>query len=95
MEFFGKKDIAERVGERCGLSKVQATEVTDAVFNAFKEFLVDDSKDGVDICRMFKFTVTDVPEKTARNPRSGESVVVPAHNVIRVKVSKGLKDLVR
>ena len=41
------------------------------------------------------FEGKDVAERTGRNPKTGESVVVPAHKAVTVKLSKHFKDAIR
>lgn len=41
------------------------------------------------------FEGKDVAERKGRNPRTGESVVIPAHKAVTVKLSKRFKDTVR
>ena len=66
---------------------------TDAYMNAFKEAVLAAMADGDEVAwpGLVKFTVLDVAPHTARNPRSGETIDVPAKKKVRVKALGELK----
>jgi nucleoid DNA-binding protein len=35
------------------------------------------------------------PESTGRNPQTGDEIIIPAHNVVKFKVSETLKNAVK
>lgn len=51
--------------------------------------------DAVKFPEFVTFTSQEVAARTARNPRTGESVDVPAHNRVKVKISKVFKEKVQ
>ena len=76
-------------------SKVKAKEVVDTVLESMKDLILDETHDGLDIYGFTKWEVKEVEEKICRNPKDGSDVVVPAHNQIKAKISKSVKDAVR
>ena len=52
------------------------------------------SGDGVRLMGLGTFTVEDKPAHVARNPRTGETINVPAKKAPKFKISASLKDAV-
>lgn len=88
-----KKDIISRIAEITGSSKAHASDM----YNAFQQAVQESQTDGenVELVGFVNFVVDDVPDAIKRNPKTGESVEVPAHKKVKVKVSNTLKDIVR
>jgi DNA-binding protein HU-beta len=65
-------------------------------FEAFVEGIARQLVSGntVDLAGFGKFEVSDLAARTARNPRTGEAVAVPASKAIRFKSAKAIKDRV-
>jgi DNA-binding protein HU-beta len=87
-----KASLVEMVHEKLGGTKVQAEEVVNGIFDA----IVDSMKAGndVSIAGFGIFSVKRQAARTARNPRTGEAVQVPAKNAPKFKAAKALKDAV-
>ena len=88
-----KQSIVEAVHAKLGGTKVQAEQVVDTVI----ETIVGSLKKGddVSIAGLGIFAVKTRAARTARNPRTGESVQVPAMKVPKFRASKALKDPVK
>ncbi|OHA23192.1 MAG: DNA-binding protein HU [Candidatus Taylorbacteria bacterium RIFCSPLOWO2_02_FULL_43_11] len=88
-----KQSIVEAVHAKLGGTKVQAEQVVDTVI----ETIVGSLKKGddVSIAGLGIFAVKTRAARTARNPRTGESVQVPAMKVPKFRASKALKDAVK
>jgi DNA-binding protein HU-beta len=88
-----KAQLVEKVNEVTGGTKVQAEEVVDTVFNS----IVDTIKGGdeVSIAGFGIFSAKERAARTARNPRTGEPIQVPAMRVPKFRAAKALKDAVR
>lgn len=58
--------------------------------DAFKTVVVNELSQGgsVELQGFVAFTTSEVAERTARNPKTEEPVVVPAHTKARAKLSK-------
>lgn len=87
-----KTDLIAKVAELAGLSKSDADKATDAVFNAITGAL----KEGNDV-RLIgfgSFSVTARPAREGKNPRTGETIAIPAAKAPKFAAGKVLKDAV-
>uniref|UniRef100_UPI0040270076 HU family DNA-binding protein n=1 Tax=Prevotella sp. TaxID=59823 RepID=UPI0040270076 len=80
-EVMAKKDIKLTVAE----SNLCVT----TVFQAVKNALVNAGEVRIDGFGTFKSV--DKPERTGRNPRTGESITIAAHKDVVFKAAKALK----
>ena len=85
-----KRDVVDAVASRLGRPKTEVAPAVDAVFTVITEALVNGEK--VAISGFGNFDPRSVAERTARNPRTGESVVVPAHIAAKFKASRNLRE---
>ncbi len=87
-----KQDLSNIVLDIVGGTKVQSDEVIKALFDAMAGEM---AKGGtVDIAGFGKFQGVMRDARTARNPRTGETVQVAAKRVPKFKAGKALKDTV-
>lgn len=88
-----KQSIVEVVHAKLGGTKVQAEQVVDTVIDT----IVGSLKKGeeVSISGLGIFSVKARAARTARNPRTGEAVNVPAMKVPKFRAAKALKDAVK
>ena len=93
-----KADLAQKLWElhsKKGMevSKKHAEEVVDFVFDT----ITDSMKRGdeVSIAGFGSFVVKNRKARTARNPKTGAAVQVPATKVPKFKAGKGLKEAVK
>ena len=71
--------MAERIGE----TKKRTAEVFDAVLDLVVE---ESKKDGINVVDYFKTTVKELPARTARNPKTGETIDVAEKKVVKIKL---------
>ena len=88
-----KQAIAEAVHVVLGGTKVQAEQVVDVVVDS----IVGTLKKGgeVSIAGLGIFSVKQRAARQARNPRTGETLQVPAMKVPKFRAAKALKDAVK
>jgi DNA-binding protein HU-beta len=72
----GKSELQQSVAEKAGLNKAQAGRAVDAVLDAITEAL--SSGEEVRLTGFGNFRVTQTAARTGRNPRTGESLNIPA-----------------
>ena len=84
-----KSDLANRIADQLGTSRAAADRYLSAVLNAIEHAV--EHEGGVAIPRFGTFALKTRPERTARNPRTGESVTVKASSSWHFKPSKTLK----
>ncbi len=88
-----KQGIVEVIHVKLGGTKVQAEEVVDAVL----ESIVGSLRKGeeVSIAGLGIFSVKTRAARQARNPRTGETLQVPAMKVPKFRAAKALKEAVK
>ncbi len=87
-----KADIVEDVAQKTGLTKKEVGETVDLFLLKVADLLADGNH--LEIRGFGTFKVKERKARMARNPRTGETVPVPARRVPVFKVSKMLKDKV-
>jgi DNA-binding protein HU-beta len=85
-----KNELIEAVAERTGLAKSDAARAVEAVLGAVTEAL--QRGDTVALSGFGSFVSKERAARTGRNPRTGESIAIPASRVPTFKAGKGLKD---
>lgn len=79
------KNIVEAVASTHGLSKAKTRRIFDQIFALIKENITDTSFK-VPSFGTFKKVYRNA--RVGRNPRTGESIDIPARTVVRFKASK-------
>ena len=87
-----KGKLADGLVARTGTSKAAALEAVDAVFAEIGEALA--RGDEVRILGFGAFVTRSRPARSARNPRTGETIEIAASTVPAFKAGKSLKDTV-
>jgi DNA-binding protein HU-beta len=87
-----KNDLISSVAADSGLSKADATKAVDAVFDSIEKSLKSGNE--VRLVGFGTFSVADRKASTGRNPRTGETIQIPASKQPKFKAGKGLKDAV-
>lgn len=88
-----KAAIVDAVHGVLGGTKVSAEQAVETVFDSIVKSLK--KGDEVSVAGFGTFVVKKRAARTARNPRTGEAVNVPAMNVPKFRAGKGLKDAVK
>lgn len=88
-----KADIINKVHEDLGITKADAERAVETIIGS----IVDTLKSGneVSIAGLGIFSAKMRNARTARNPRTGESIEVPAMRVPKFRAAKALKDAVK
>jgi len=87
-----KNELIAQVAETAELSKVDAARAVDAVFDSIAAVLK--GGDEVRLVGFGTFLVTERAASEGRNPRTGETIKIPASKQPKFKPGKGLKDAV-
>jgi len=88
-----KADLVNAVHGKLNGTKVQAEEVVETIINEVVGALK--KGDEVSIAGLGIFSTKQRATRTARNPRTGEAVSVPAMRVPKFRAAKALKDAVK
>ena len=84
-----KKEMVELLAERAEVSKSEAGRMFDETFKLLAEEI---AKGGVRVDGFGSFKVNNRAARTAKNPRTGEVVNVPAKKVVAFKAAAPLKE---
>ena len=85
-----KTDLVNVIAEKAGLTKADASRALEAMIDGITAGLKKEGK--VTITGFATFTSKKKAATTARNPRTGEVVKVPAKNAVTNKAGSKLKD---
>jgi len=85
-----KTDLVNFIAEETGLTKADATRALDAMMKGITKGLKESGK--VTLTGFATFAAKNKPASTARNPRTGEVVPVPARVAVAVKAGYKLKE---
>lgn len=88
-----KQDLVDAVSRETGLTKKDASNAVDAVFNSVESYLKKGEK--VQLIGFGNFEVRSRAARTGRNPRTGEAIKIAASKVPAFKAGKALKDSVK
>ena len=88
-----KADLASAIHAKIGGTKVQAEEVVELMIDSITSTLKKGGE--VSLAGLGIFSAKTRAARTARNPRTGEAVQVPAMKVPKFRAAKALKDAVR
>ena len=87
-----KTELVSLVAQNAQISKDAASEAVDATFDGIASALR--SGDTVRIVGFGNFQVAQRKASTGRNPRTGETIKIPASKAPKFRAGKGLKDAV-
>ena len=87
-----KDDLISKVASSVGLSKTEAAKTVDAVFSNISGSLKNGNE--VRLVGFGTFLVSNRAATTGRNPRTGESIQIPAKKVPKFRAGKVLKSTV-
>jgi len=88
-----KADLASKVHDLIGGTKTQSEQVVETILDTIVGALK--SGDEVSISGLGIFSTKMRPARMGRNPRTGESIQVPAMRVPKFRPAKALKDAVK
>jgi len=84
-----KADIIEKVYQKIGFSKKEASELVEMVFDQLKVVLCNGDK--VKISGFGNFIVRGKKERVGRNPQTGDQIKISARRVLTFRPSQVLK----
>lgn len=87
-----KADIAERIQAQTSFTKKESTELLEAVFSIMKKTL--EASETLKISGFGSFVVKQKKDRRGRNPQTGESITIEAHQVLSFKPSTLLRQAI-
>lgn len=88
-----KKDLVAEYAQAEGITKVEAEKRIDAVTGLIVDNLVNGNN--VKVANFFNFFVRERAEKEAKNPQTGDPMVIPATKTIVAKMTKPVKERIQ
>lgn len=87
-----KKEIVKTISEEIGLTQLKTKEIVQKTFDAIVDALVTEGR--IELRNFGVFEVKPRAARKARNPRTGEKVLVPAKYVVTFKPGKEMEEKV-
>jgi DNA-binding protein HU-beta len=87
-----KSELIDKVAATAELNKASATRAVEAMLDGIADALKSGLQ--VTLSGFGTFSVTQRSARTGRNPRTGETLTIPASKNPKFKAGKGLKDAV-
>lgn len=88
-----RREIVKKVTEKTGLSQLQAKVAVQETLSAMIDHLVKDGR--LELRNFGVFEIHTRKERIARNPRTGEKVMVPERKVVTFKPGKLMGERIR
>ncbi len=88
-----KKEIVKTISEEIGLTQLKTKEIVQKTFDAIVETLVSEGR--IELRNFGVFEVKKRAARKARNPRTGDKVLVPEKYVVTFKPGKEMEARVR
>ena len=85
-----KTDLVNYIAEETGLTKADASRALEAMICGVTKGLKEDGK--VTVTGFATFSAKHKEASTARNPKTGETVTVPAKMAVTIKAGSKLKE---
>lgn len=88
-----KKEIVKTISDEIGLTQLKTKEIVQKTFDAIVETLVEERR--IELRNFGVFEVKKRAPRKARNPRTGEKVLVKEKFVVTFKPGKEMEEKVR
>lgn len=85
-----KRDMVEKIAEQVGVTGLQARQIVQATLDSMIEALVLNGR--IELRNFGVFTVKVSAARKARNPRTGETVMLGERRTVRFKPGKIMMD---
>ncbi len=85
-----KGELIEKVAKDCNMSKAAADQALNSVLEAITGAVAEGDK--VTLIGFGTFSITKRAAREGRNPQTGQTMQIPAKNVIKFKAGKKLVD---
>jgi integration host factor subunit alpha len=87
-----KADLVEEIFEKIGLSKKEAQEIIEILFDTMKQAFIEG--ESIKLSGFGTFNVRQKMSRRGRNPKTGEDLEITPRRVITFRTSNQLKALV-
>lgn len=87
-----KDNLIKAISDETKLAKKEASQALDAIFQVIEQVL--SQGEDISLVGFGVFKVSKREERTGRNPRTGDSITIPATKVVKFSAGKALKEAV-
>ena len=87
-----KNQLIEQIAAKADLNKMQANAALEAFISAIGDALKEGDK--ISLVGFGTFSVNERQARVGRNPKTGETLQIPAKNVVKFKAGKILEEVV-
>lgn len=84
-----KKDIVKIISERFDIPHLRAKQLVQYTFDAIIDTLVNEQR--LEVRNFGVFQIKKRESRKARNPKTGEQVIIPTRNVVTFKAGKEME----
>jgi nucleoid DNA-binding protein len=91
--FMTNKEIVRSISDELGLPQLQVKQIVQKMFSALIETLAEDGR--VELRNFGVFEVKVRAARSARNPKTGEQMPIPARSVVTFKPGKEMEEQVQ
>ena len=88
-----KKEIVKDISDKTGLTQLKTKDIVQKTFDAITEALLKNGR--IELRNFGVFEVKKRKQRKARNPRTGQEVLVPEKNVVTFKPGKEMTEKIR
>ena len=85
-----KSAIIDGIAEKTGVTKQTA----EAMLECLAQLAYANAKDEFTVPGIGKLVMVDSKARTARNPKTGEAIQIPAGKALKFRISKAAKDAI-
>ncbi|MGA2686155.1 MAG: HU family DNA-binding protein [Verrucomicrobiota bacterium] len=85
-----KSQLAAAIAEKAAISKKQAVEILDHI----AQLAYKNAKDTFTLPGIGKLVLRNRAARLGRNPKTGETIQIPAKRVVKFRVAKAAKDAI-
>lgn len=88
-----KNDLIVSVSKKIDTGQKTVSDIINTTIDTIKEALANG--EDVKLTGFMNFEIKDVREREARNIRTGEPLIIPAHRIVKAKLTKAVKDCLK
>ena len=88
-----KKEIVRTISEKLNMTQLKTKDIVQSVFDCIAETLVEEGR--IELRNFGVFEVRKRAARKARNPKTGDEVMVQEKHVIVFKAGKALEDAIQ
>lgn len=88
-----KKEIVRSISEKLGMTQLKTKDIVQNVFDGIVETLIEEGR--IELRNFGVFEVRKRAARKARNPRTGDEVLVKEKHVVVFKVGKALEEAIQ